>query len=355
MKFIHIADVHLGMQPDIRTPWSKKRQIEIYESFQRVLKQCEDSKVDLLLIAGDLFHRQPLLKELKEINYLFQKLSRTKVIIMAGNHDYISHTSNYHNFRWAPTVFMFQEDTLSSVYIEECNTRVFGLSYLTRDIREAKYHEQVVMNKNENSVLLAHGGDERDIPINRQTVLGLGYDYVAMGHIHKPSIFSNKMAYSGSLEPLDKTETGQHGYILGEITSDALQKQTKVQFIPFSCREYKTLTIEVKPEMTLYEWKDRILMAIKNEGEKHIYTIHLEGCRDTDLEYQEEDIKMLGNIVEIKDETIPNYDFTKLGQENADNIIGMFIHSIGQSDCDQEVKDKALYLGVKALMKQKTT
>ena len=44
---------------------------------------------DLLLVAGDLFHRQPLLRELKEVDGLFASLDRTQVVLVAGNHDYM--------------------------------------------------------------------------------------------------------------------------------------------------------------------------------------------------------------------------------------------------------------------------
>ena len=40
MRFIHIADVHLGMQPDAGFPWSEERGEAIWEpeSFVRFLK-----------------------------------------------------------------------------------------------------------------------------------------------------------------------------------------------------------------------------------------------------------------------------------------------------------------------------
>ena len=69
MKFIHIADVHLGVQPDAGTAYSAERPQEVWDSFSRVIRLCEMEKVDLLLVAGDLFHRQPLFRELKEVNY----------------------------------------------------------------------------------------------------------------------------------------------------------------------------------------------------------------------------------------------------------------------------------------------
>ena len=74
MRFIHLADVHLGAQPDLGYPWSRKREEQIWESFRRVIAEAAEEKTDLLIIAGDLFHRQPLMRELKEVNYLFSTI-----------------------------------------------------------------------------------------------------------------------------------------------------------------------------------------------------------------------------------------------------------------------------------------
>ena len=61
MRFIHIADVHLGMQPDAGFPWSEERGEAIWESFRRIIRLAGREKTDFLLIAGDLFQCQPLL------------------------------------------------------------------------------------------------------------------------------------------------------------------------------------------------------------------------------------------------------------------------------------------------------
>ena len=79
MKFLHTADIHLGAKPDAGTAYTQKREREIWNSFQQVIEICKKEEMDLLLIAGDLFHRQPLLRELKEVGYLLGKLSHTQV------------------------------------------------------------------------------------------------------------------------------------------------------------------------------------------------------------------------------------------------------------------------------------
>ena len=86
MKFFHIADVHLGATPDKGFPWSYDRGREIWESFQNVIRQAGRENVGLFLIAGDLFHRQPLLKELKEVNALFASIPNKKIVFIKRFH-----------------------------------------------------------------------------------------------------------------------------------------------------------------------------------------------------------------------------------------------------------------------------
>lgn len=124
MKFIHTADIHWGMIPDSDKPWGKKREQAIRLTFQGIIEDARDSRADLLLISGDLFHRQPLARDLKEVNYLFSTIPGTRVVIIAGNHDRIRKSSALLSFTWAPNVTFLMGEELSSVYFEELNTEV---------------------------------------------------------------------------------------------------------------------------------------------------------------------------------------------------------------------------------------
>ena len=70
MKFIHAADIHLGAEPEKGKPWSKTRRKEIRESFQRLIEVVNGEDADFLLISGDLFHKQPLIQDLRELDYM---------------------------------------------------------------------------------------------------------------------------------------------------------------------------------------------------------------------------------------------------------------------------------------------
>ena len=166
IRFIHLADVHLGAVPDRGCPWSHEREEEIWETFRRVIASVRRDPVDLLFIAGDLFHRQPLLKELKEVNYLFSTIPETRVFLMAGNHDYMKRNSFYRGFAWEPNVTFFDSEKMGCAYIEELQTFVYGMSYEHQEIKEPLYDSWQPEQEQGFHVLLAHGGDEKHIPMD---------------------------------------------------------------------------------------------------------------------------------------------------------------------------------------------
>lgn len=349
MKFIHIADVHLGVEPEGLKAGSKARGKEIWDALEQIVNICEWEEIDLLLIAGDLFHRQPLIRELKELDFLFSKLTKTRVVFIAGNHDYLKQDSNYHTFVWGERVYPLLNGHMGCVELPSLDTNIYGLSYHQREITENLYQHMVAPGKAKYEILLAHGGDEKHIPFKKDTMLDLGYDYIALGHIHKHQVLlENRMIYAGSLEPTDKNDLGPHGYIKGEFTS----KGVKAEFIPCAKRENIHLKLEVDSEMTNGGLKDLIREKIQEYGLENIYKFVLTGYRDPDIEFETESIQNFGNIMEIVDETKPALNFDKLYTNNQENILGRFIECFSDAE-EGSVERQALYEGVLALVETK--
>ena len=218
MRFIHLADVHLGAVPDRGCPWSSRREEDIWETFRRVIAGIRENPVDLLFIAGDLFHRQPLLRELKEVNNLFSTIPDTRVYLMAGNHDYIKADSFYRDFQWEKNVTFFKNEQLTCVKDEKLDVYVYGLSYEHQEIENPLYDSIHPAEGEGVHILLAHGGDAKHIPMNIKSIAASGFDYIALGHIHKPQILiRDNVAYAGALEPVDRNDLGDHGYIEGHL------------------------------------------------------------------------------------------------------------------------------------------
>lgn len=347
MRFIHTGDIHLGATPEIKREWAQNRGDEIWNALERLIKKIKINPVDMLIISGDLFHRQPLLRELKEVDYLFSTIPETKVVLCAGNHDAIKKGSFYEDFKWNENVIFLGDKNIESVEIPELNTCVYGLSYHQTEIKDAMYDHVIVNNTEMINILVAHGGDEKHIPINKKKVAMSGFDYVAMGHIHKPEIDEKmKMAYCGSLEPIDMNDIGDRGYIYGEITKNNLE----LEFVPFAKRVYKELEFTVTPNATNMEIRHKLVDLIDMQGKDNMYKIILDGYRDPDLNIDISEIEGIGNVVSVADNTVPDYDFEELYDDNKDNILGMYIKRFLDKESLSTLQKKTLYYGTKALL-----
>ena len=352
MKFIHTADIHWGMVPDSDRPWGKKREQAIRLTFQAIVEDARESRADLLLISGDLFHRQPLARDLKEVNYLFSTIPGTRVVIIAGNHDRVRRSSALLSFNWCPNVTYLMDEDLSSVYFEDLNTEVYGFSYHTPEILEDKTAQFTIPDNRRHKILMLHGGDAKHLPFDKNAVAAMPFSYIALGHIHKPAVLvENRMAYPGSPEPLDMTETGPHGYFVGEI-DDITGHVKSLEFKAISQAQYIPLAISVTPATTNLELSQLIANEIRKRGASNIYRFRIRGMRDPDTEFDMDFLAGQWNIIEIIDESEPQYDFHALFAEHPSDMIGFYIHALLKDEMSP-VEKKALYYGIHALLMTK--
>lgn len=349
MKFIHTADIHWGMIPDSDKPWGKKREQAIRLTFQAIIEEARELRADLLLIAGDLFHRQPLARDLKEVNYLFSTIPGTRVVIIAGNHDRIRKSSALFSFQWCPNVTFLMDEELTSVYFEDLNTEVFGFSYHTPEITEPKADHLTIPDSRRIKLLMLHGGDAKHLPFDKNVLAAYPFSYIALGHIHKPAVLlENRMAYCGSPEPLDMTETGPHGFFVGEI--DSLSgRVTSLEFKAIAQAQYIPLVIHVTPATTNAELSQIIADEIRKRGSSNIYRFRIRGMRDPDTEFDLDFLSGQWNIIEISDESEPQYDFHALFAEHPSDMIGFYIQALMKDDMSA-IEKKALYYGIHALL-----
>lgn len=359
VKIIHTADIHIGMEFKRASFGSKlgnRRRNEIKETFYKILNRVEQENVDLLLISGDLFEDEFItIGELKEINGKFSKLN-TKIFIIAGNHDpIINNKSNYNLIQWSNNVYIFNT-FVDKVSIEELNVDIYGLSWNRKHIEEKLFEQIEVQDKTRINILLAHGdiyGESKYLPIDKINLLKKGFDYVALGHIHKHDFIESNIAYPGSPEPLDFSETGKHGILEGAVGIN----HADIKFIPFSKREFKILELNVHEDMTLEDIIDLILNMLENEDHSNLYRVIVKGCRDKDIkidaDYIKEKVESVIEYIEVKDETTLNYNLDSIKKENNTNIIGQFIDYMEQRGLEDEIVKDALYEGLETLLSEK--
>lgn len=345
MLIIHTADLHLGASPDGSEPWAKNRKEELWDSFEKLVEAVEIQQADLLLIAGDVFHRPPLLRELREVNDRFASFTKTKVVLMAGNHDYIGSNSFYKGFPWAENVHFFESEEISSVKFPDLNVEIYGFSYYEKEIREKLYDDVRPENNGYYHILLAHGGDEKHIPYTKEKLAKSGFDYIAFGHIHKPGmILPGRAVMAGSLEPTDHTCYGTHGFVRLEVKDG----KNQVALFPFAKREYCTLNLELTTEDTMGSICRRVREKVTELGEDNIYDIIITGKRHASLEIMEEKLKSTGNIRAIVDKTEKFYDYVQLGIEFEGRLLQKYISSF--DGCEETLEKKALAYGTDAIL-----
>ena len=357
MKFIHLADAHLGAEPESGTPLGPIRKREIWDAFREVITRCEKEQVDLLLLPGDLFHGQPLLKDVKEVDYLFRTLTKTKVVMIAGNHDCLLPTSHYYDVPFGENVTFLMDTGEDSVYFPELNTEVFGLSYEQRQISEPRYDRLRCKNTGRINILLAHGnvnGGDKSIPISRAAIENAGFDYAALGHIHTRYEISNRIAYSGGFEPFERKETGEKGYIAGEIIKNGEISEITWQFMPHAKRQYVELEIPVTPEMTELSLCDALWEEMTECGTEHMYLVTLRGKRARELNFDTEIVKERirirgGYLISLTDESAPDFPVEELRKVHKDDFIGRYMERLLQEE-DKETAKKAIEYGLQALL-----
>lgn len=220
MKFIHLADCHLGDRFDFESGLSNRIRENNKKSLENILKN--NTNVDFLLIAGDLYERS--LFTLNDYKDLFEIISDfgKDVFYVAGNHDYIGE-GNEAIFKMKPdNLHIFTGENLE--YYEINSTRIYGLSYRDR-LYKGDFPYDIDLDSNYFNILLVHAtiNDFKSpyLNLDLNKLKKMGFDYVALGHIHKWEGFGDKIYYAGSIEPSDFSDIYEYGYILyyeGEIS-----------------------------------------------------------------------------------------------------------------------------------------
>ncbi|MBP5153775.1 MAG: metallophosphoesterase family protein [Lachnospiraceae bacterium] len=300
MRFLHTADLHLFAAPDAGRPCGEDRAKAIRRIPQELADICVRENVDLLLIAGDLFHHPPVRDELKELSAVFEQMSHTRVVMIAGERDFVRPGSAYALYDFGERVTFLSSPSLSSIYFPQWNLEVHGLSYDRPEIPEALCDDLEAPRDGRRHFLLAHGGDAGHLPLQPPVLLSQGWTYVALGHQHRPGISTGgRLAYPGSPEPVSPQDTGAHGYYLGILTPDTLS----VTWKPFSSVEYEPLNLHITPDGPD---PAELVRRRLQDAPQQILTVTVSGERSIRQPFDPEGIADLSpRIREVIDETFP--------------------------------------------------
>lgn len=227
MKLLHSADLHLDRSFEGLKAFPEQVGQKLQDVNKRVLHNLIDTalknQVDAVIFAGDTFHQSQT--SIQTQAYFFEGLERLikediHVMISFGNHDYYS--AERYWFDFPKQVFLFeQEDVETHYFVTRNNERVAvsGFSYLHPWIEENKLSEfPLRASEADIHIGIYHGElstnrDSRYAPFALSEMKALGYDYWALGHIHKPEVLSADplIVYPGTPQGHTKKEIGVQG------------------------------------------------------------------------------------------------------------------------------------------------
>jgi predicted phosphodiesterase len=321
----------------------------LWKTFHHIVDICKSEKIDLLLISGDLYESAySRISDIKRIADDLAAIPDTAVFISPGNHDPVNNASYYNIVRFPSNVHVFRG--FESVEVPNSDVVVHGFGWERNRYKESPF-DFPALDRDKTNILCLHcdlATASDYLPIPRETLEAAGFDYAALGHIHKAMQVKSNIFYSGSPEPLNFGEEGRHGYVRGEITA----KKIALSFVASNKREFLTVQVKIDAEMDSAGIKNAIIKGCGSGMNNNIYRIVFTGIAHPHISIDNvmSDIKDDFYYVDYYDRTVPDYDIKKIYQDNKENIIGKFIYSLTQDATKDPIAYKALLSGLEALL-----
>ena len=357
MKFIHMADMHFDGPFTVlnnRNKLGEKRRLEQREALKKVIEYVKENNIEYLFIAGDLYENEYIRRTTIEyINNLFKDIPNTKIYIAPGNHDPYINGSMYKNFKWSDNVNIFNSEIK---IIEEDDCDIYGFGFDDFYCRNSDIENIKIKNKEKINILITHGtlngGTIEDMeynPLNKNMLKEIGFDYVALGHIHKLDYRNEenqKIVYPGSTISMGFDELGKHGVIVGEVDKENI----KLEFIEIDNKEFKELELDISDVNSIEELIEKI-NELKLE-ENIFYKLIFIGDKNFEInKYKIFQFITNENIIKIKDNTKIKINLEEISKNN--NLKGIFVKEIldelNKNNYDKKILQNALEIGLEII------
>ncbi len=232
-RFVHTADIHL----DSPLKSLALRDVELAEivgnatrqALERIVDLCLNEQVDALLIAGDLFDGHQ--RSIKTAIFLGAQMRRLteagiQVFVIRGNHDAESIITKHLSLPEGVQVFTGRAGV---VRIDMSAVAIHGISFAEREMPESLLPKFLQPVPNYRNIGLLHsslvGAEGHDVyaPCSLADLRAHGFDYWALGHIHKRWIEKDgacAIVMPGMPQGRDIGEAGPKSVTLATIADD---------------------------------------------------------------------------------------------------------------------------------------
>lgn len=294
MRFMHIADIHLGYQQY----GSKERFNDFSAVFLHIVEQAIEQQVAFLLISGDLFEKRtvdPLAMRVAVEGLRMLQEADIPVVAVEGNHEKAHYRDQY---SWVDFLDGLGYLHLLNPHFEEGHAilepygdaggafvglpggiRVYGLKYYGASTGKvfglfAEALAQMDHSEVDFTVLMAHAGLEGQLDRFSGTLthndlapLHEQIDYLALGHIHKPYAVEDWIYNPGSPETwsIEETAWPERGYFLVEVQSGK-NPNHKAELVSTPRRPFHRSRLEVDALTQPNLLYDAVRKLLRREG-----------------------------------------------------------------------------------------
>lgn len=341
MKFIHVADVHLGsVLKRFSSLLSNERNGEIVAAFLKTVDYARKNDIKTVVIAGDLFDSNVPLSQDKEVFHSAVKSNPDMTFLyLRGNHDNVADLS-------LPNLLTFED----SVKSYEIDGAIFSGVEINDD-NYSTFYDEIDFDAKKKNVLILHGEASNAAGLDKidlSRLKGKGIDYLALGHIHSyyEGKIDDKGVYvnPGCLEGRGFDEKGEKGFVVVDSADFSHE------FIVNSLRVVKELEVDVSETKNVYEALDLARKAI-DPPSKDVIRIILKGGVKYPSDVRKTLYDSLKNecfYLEVKDET---YQAVKVEDYLNDlSLKGEFIRvALSDESLSEEDKRRIVALGLNLL------
>ncbi|EOB1168355.1 exonuclease SbcCD subunit D [Listeria monocytogenes] len=317
IQFLHMADLHLDSPfiglSTLPQPLFSAIQESTFQSLERITTVAIKEAVDFVLIAGDIYDSEDqsvraqarFAKEMKRL-----EAANIPVFMIHGNHDFIEKhkeklalPSNVH-------VFSEQVEVMSHKTATGVSVNIYGFSYNERHIRSSRVGEYKIQGDADFHIALLHGSEvssseEHDVyaPFRVQEISKKGFDYWALGHIHKRQLLaeSPSIYYPGNIQGRNRKESGEKGASIITLS----EASTTIDFIGTSpiIWEEAVITLPENSEINAF-YRETTKLLESYQGRSHSYFLHIIVKMENKQKIDTNDwLQMLQEEVEITDNT----------------------------------------------------
>ncbi|MBE6662285.1 MAG: exonuclease SbcCD subunit D [Ruminococcaceae bacterium] len=324
IRILHCADLHLDSPfSSLDAMQSEERRHAQRELFRALICHAKNRRIDLLLIAGDLFDSG--FTSSSTVKFVGDMLGTLDcpVVISPGNHDpYIE--GGLYTTTFPENVYIFSSEKLSSFYFSKINVCVHGYAFTSERHEENPLTLGVSIDPTKINILCAH--TELDVPLSHYAPItsnqlaASGFDYAALGHVHNPkepvTLGKTRVRYSGCLEGRSFDELDFGGAV--EVVVDG--NTVTDDWIRFAKQRYMIETLDISGTEKDSDVIDRIRqrIAVNNYRDDTALRVILSGNLTPDytpnLVFIKDEIEGIYRL-DLKDETSPLLDFAELERD----------------------------------------